>query len=180
MKNAPFVWSEACQQAFDGLKRAVTFAPILKHYDRAKETILETDSSDYVTEEVFSQYDDEGILHPVAFYSKNLNPAECNYEIYDKELLAIIRCFEAWRPELEATDIPVKVFTDHKALEHFMEIKELTRRQVRWALLLSDFNFRIQYQTGARDVKADSLTRKPRSVPLTPMMSEFSINGKLF
>ena len=168
LKDAPFVWSEACQKAFDELKQAVSSAPILRHFDRSREAILETDSSDYVNGGVLSQYDDDGVLHPVAFYSKNLNPAECNYEIYDKELLAIVKCLEAWRPELEATEIPIKIFTDHKALEHFMETKELTRRQVRWALFLSDFNFRIQYQTGARNAKADALTRQPGSTPSSP------------
>jgi hypothetical protein len=53
-------------------------------------------------------------------------PAECNYEIYDKELLAIIRCLEHSRPELESTDIPIKIFTDHKNIEYFMNTKELT------------------------------------------------------
>lgn len=67
---------------------------MLKHFDREREAILETDSSDYVKGGVLSQYDDQGVLHPMAFYSKNMVPAECNYEIYDKELLAIIRCLE--------------------------------------------------------------------------------------
>jgi len=72
----------------------VTAAFVLKHFDSIREAILETDFSDYVNGGVLSQYDDEGILHSVAFYSKNMVPAECNYEIYDKELLAIIRCLE--------------------------------------------------------------------------------------
>jgi hypothetical protein len=57
--------------------------------------------------------------------------AECNYEIYDKELLVIIRCLEHWKPELESTDILIKVFTDHRNLEYFIIIKELSRRQAR-------------------------------------------------
>ncbi len=72
----------------------MTAAFVLKHFDSIREAILETDFSDYVNGGVLSQYDDEGILHSVAFYSKNMVPAECNYEIYDKELLAIIRCLE--------------------------------------------------------------------------------------
>lgn len=75
------------------------------------------DSSDYVTGGILSQRDDDGHLHPVAFFSKKMIAAELNYEIYDKELLAIVRCFEAWKPHLEYTGTPVAVFTDHKGLE---------------------------------------------------------------
>ncbi|SLM38946.1 reverse transcriptase domain protein [Lasallia pustulata] len=93
-------------------------------------------------------------------------PAECNYEIYDKELLAIICCLKHWHPELEATELPVEIFTDYKALDHFMTSKELTCRQVRWAENLSEYNFKIIYQTGAKNVKADALTRKPGDKPI--------------
>ena len=68
----------------------VTEVPILAHYKQGLRTIVETDSSNYVSSEVFSQLGKDELLHPVAFFSKNLNPTECNYEIYDKELLAII------------------------------------------------------------------------------------------
>ena len=69
-------------------------APILAHHKQGIKTIVETNSSDYVSSGVLSQLGDNGLLHPIAFFSKNLNPAECNNEIYNKELLAIIRCFE--------------------------------------------------------------------------------------
>ena len=111
--------------------------------------------------EVLSQIGDDGELHPVAFFSKNMSPAECNYEIYDKELLAIIRCFEQWKPELESTELPVKIFTDHHSLEYFMTTKKLTRRQARWAEFLSELNFVITYRPGKKNEKADALTRRP-------------------
>ena len=65
--------------------------------------------------------------------------------IYDKELLAIVKSFEVWRPEVAsaAPDKPVKVYTDHKNLEYFMTTKQLNRRQARWAEFLSEFNFKI-------------------------------------
>ena len=109
----------------------VTEAPILAHYKQDVKTIVETDSSDYVSSGVLSQLGDDELLHPIAFFSKNLNPAKCNYKIYDKELLAIIRCFEQWKPELEGIGVPIKVITDHKSLEYFMTTKKLTRRQAR-------------------------------------------------
>lgn len=164
-KDCPFQWSEACQAAFEHLKQTVTSAPVLRHYDRLRPAILETDSSDYVNDGVLSQADDDGVLHPVAFYSKNLLPAECNYDIYDKELLAIVRCLEHWRPELELTDIPIQIFSDHRSLEYFMQTKELTRRQARWAEKLADFNFKIRYRDGKSNRKADALTRLPNSIP---------------
>jgi hypothetical protein len=68
---------------------------------------VETDASNYVSAGVLSQYDDDGILHLVAFFSKKHSLAECNYEIYNKELMAIVRAFEEWRPELEGALYPI-------------------------------------------------------------------------
>jgi len=74
---------------------------------------------------VLSQYGDDGLLHPVAFFSKKHSPAECNYEIYDKELMAIVRTFEEWRAELQSVENPIQVLSDHKNLEYFMTNKML-------------------------------------------------------
>jgi hypothetical protein len=164
-KDFLFNWSSSCQAAFDAMKQAVTSAPILRHFDRRKTCYVECDASDYVTAGVLSQKDDEGILYPVAFFSKRMAPAECNYEIYDKELLAIIRCFEEWRPDLEGSELPVQVLTDHKSLEYFMTTKRLTRRQARWAEFLADYHFQITYRPGRDNQKADALTRRPGDRP---------------
>lgn len=132
-KNAAFVWSANCEETFQRLKRRACEAPILKHFDPNKQCFVETDSSNYVNAGVLSQKGEDGLLHPVAYFSRRMAPAECNYDIYDKELLAIICCFEEWRPELEGTGMPVQVLTDHKGLEYFMTTKKLTPRQARWA-----------------------------------------------
>ena len=100
-KDAKFNWTATCQEAFQTLKSLFTSAPILRHFDPSKETIVECDASDFVSSGILSQYDSDGTLHPVAFMSKKYDPAECNYEVYDKELLAIVRCFEDWRSELQ-------------------------------------------------------------------------------
>ena len=85
---------------------------------------MEINSSDFVTASVLSQMYD-GMLKVVAFFSKKMSLAECNYMIYDKELLAIVKSFETWRLELASVDSkrPVKVYTDYKNLEHFMITK---------------------------------------------------------
>ncbi len=79
---------------FEELKQQMTAVLVLKHFDSIRKAILKTNFSNYVNDEVLSQYDDEGILHSVIFYSKNMILAECNYEIYDKELLIIICCLK--------------------------------------------------------------------------------------
>ena len=90
----------------------------------------------------------DGVLHPVAFFSRKLTLAECNYKIYDKELLTIVNSLEQWRPEVEGTELPIQILIDYKALEYFMTTKKLIRRQARWALTLSKYNFQIIYRPG--------------------------------
>jgi hypothetical protein len=76
--------------AFDTLKATFTSVPILAYFDLDRDIIVEMDTSDYVTAGALSQYDNDNILHAMAYFSKKHSPAECNYEIYDKELMAII------------------------------------------------------------------------------------------
>lgn len=127
--------------------------------------MLETDSSDHVSAGVLSQPGDDGEMRPVAFFLKKLMETECNYEIYDKELLAIVRCFEEWRPELEGAAFPIKVITDHRNLEYFMETRTLNRRQARWSEFLSRFQFHIVYRLGKLGGKPDALTRRSQDLP---------------
>jgi hypothetical protein len=102
--------------AFTQLKEAFKEATMLAHFNPDLETWLETDASDYVTAAVLSQMH-KGVLQPVAFLSHKITPAKCNYEVYDKELLAIVQAFEEWRFELARTQDPIKVLSDHQALQ---------------------------------------------------------------
>lgn len=145
-KNVPFLWSTDCDQAFQQLKTAFVTTPVLIKFDPDQQIVIKSDASDFVMGGVMSQYDKSGILHLVAYFSKKHSPTECNYEIYDKELMAIIRCFEVWRPELEGSAFPIYILSDHKNLEYFMTTKTLSRRQARWSEYLSRFNFKIVYQ----------------------------------
>jgi hypothetical protein len=111
------------------------------------------------------QADDEGFLRPYAFYSKKMSPAECNYPIYDKEMLAIVRCLEEWDAELRS----VPTFTirsDHKNLEYFMSVRKLTERQMRWSLTLARYNFTIAYTAGKENVRADVLSQREQDLPV--------------
>ena len=164
-KDHAFNWTPKYQAAFDGLKEAFTSAPILLHFDPEKEIVVETDVSDYVTTRVMSQYDDKGQLRSVVYFSTKMLPAECNYEIYNKELLAIIRAFEVWRLELEGTEKLMTVLSDHKNLEYFITTKLLSRRQACWSEFLSRSNFKITYHPGGLNKRADALTRQSRDLP---------------
>lgn len=164
-KDTTWCWTEGHQLAFDRLKIAFTTAPILAFYDHTKRTVLETDASDWASGGILSQFDDTGTLRPVAYYSSKHTAQECNYEIYDKELLAIIKCLEEWRPELQGTGEAFEVITDHKNLEYFTTTKALNQRQVRWSEFLSQFNFQIKYRPGTKAVRPDALSRKSQDRP---------------
>jgi len=98
---------------------------------------------------------------PIAFISKSLSNIERNYKIHDKEMLAVVRCLEAWRHFLEGATTKFKIWTDHKNLEYFMKAQKLNRRQARWALYLSRFNFTLKHVLGSKIEKVDSLSRRP-------------------
>jgi hypothetical protein len=105
-------------------------------------------------------------LHSVTFFSKNLASTECNYEIYDKKLLTIVRCFEQWRSELLfiESDVLIKVLTNHKNLKYFMFTKQLNRRQNRWAQFLIDFHFIIFYLLEKSNDKANFLIKRVENI----------------
>ena len=166
IKYGVFQWTSECQKAFKDLKRAFTTAPVLAHYNSSLETWVETDASDFVIARVLSQKHGE-VLKPVAYFSKKMTPAECNYMIYDKKLLAIVKSFETWRPELASVSPNqlVKVLTNHQNLEVFMTTKQLNRRQAKWAEFLLEFNFKITYRPGKEGEKPDMLTRLAQDKP---------------
>ncbi|KAH0610986.1 uncharacterized protein H6S33_011413 [Morchella sextelata] len=159
-----FVWSMMAQAAFEKLKTLFTSAPILVHFSPDRQTIVETDASDFAIAAILSQVID-GKTHPVAFYSRKLNPAELNYDVWDKEMLGIVSAFKQWRHYLEGPSRTVLVYTDHKNLEYFSTTKVLNRRQARWAESLAEFDFKIIYRPGTKNGKADALSRRPEYRP---------------
>ena len=90
------------EATFQAIKKAVSTALVLQYFDPNKECTMETSASDYISAAVLSQLDYESALQPVASMSCQYLPAECNYKIYDKKLLTIVRAFEVWHPELKS------------------------------------------------------------------------------
>jgi len=155
-------WNAKEQEAFERLKTAVTTAPVLVSPQDSEPFCIEADSSDFAFGAILSQQlPREEKWHPVAFYSKSLSPVERNYEIHDKEMLAIIRMLEEWRHFLEGAQYPVEIWTDHKNLEYFMTAKKLNHRQAHWSLYLAHFDFRLVHHPGRCMGKPDTLSWRP-------------------
>src|SRR5882724_1198391 len=96
-KDTLFTWGPDHTKAFKTLKTAFTQAPILAHFNPDNPIVVETDTSDYAITAIISQISpNDGDIHPITFYSCSMQPAELNYEIYDKELLAIFKAFQQW------------------------------------------------------------------------------------
>jgi hypothetical protein len=89
-KDVPFEWTPECTKAIQNLKKAVSTELVLRRLDHNKPFTMEVDVSQYALGAILSQKDEQGKLRPVAYYSKMLIPAECNYDVYDRELLALV------------------------------------------------------------------------------------------
>jgi transposase InsO family protein len=159
-KDIPFTWTTTQQSAFDTLIHSFTVAPVLLLPDCARPFRLITDASDFAVGAILEQPDLLNRWHPVAYHSKSLIDAEQNYDIHDKELLAIVRALEAFRHYLEGHPELFEIWSDHSNLQYFRTKQKLTRRQARWSLFLSQFTFTIVHRPGIYN-KADALSRRP-------------------
>jgi len=159
-KDVPFHWDHAEKQAFHDLQSVLTSAPVLILLDYEKPFTLITDASNYTTGSILEQEDAFSCSHPVAYFSKSLQPAECNYEIHDKELLAIIHSLRHFHHYLQGNKHCTKIFSDHANLQYFTMKQYLTCRQLRWALFLATYDFIIITKPGKLN-KADALSRRP-------------------
>ena len=154
-------WRKEQQQAFNELKKVFITRLVLVVPDLDKEFRIEADASNYATGGVLSMKCSDGLQRPVAFISKSLSDTKRNYEIHNKKMLAIVKCLEVQRHFLEETITKFEIWTDYKNLEYFMKVQKLNKRQARWALYLSRFDFMLKHVLGSKMGKADSLSRRP-------------------
>ena len=137
-----------------------TTAPVLILPQPSRQFIVEVDASDVGIGAILSQRSEEDQhIHPVAFLSRRFSPAEANYEVGNRELLAIHATLAKWQHWLEGAQHPVLIWTDHKNLTYSRDGKRLGPRQARWALLFSQFDFTLTCHPGSKNVRADALSR---------------------
>lgn len=158
-----FSWLPEHQAAFDGVKLCLLEDIFLLFPDHTKPFIIHFDSSDLGTGAALQQYDINGGLRPLEFYSKKWNAAEFNYSTPDKELYGLVLALKHWYPILFGADELV-VYTDHKSLRDFSKTQLLKPRHARWALVLEDFRsiMKIRWIPGSRNSVADACSRDPR------------------
>ena len=167
-KDFVFSWNldNSKKKIFKGLKLIFITISIFQHFDLDKKIWIEIDVSNYVVIVILSQMNFDEKLHSIVFMFKRMILTKCNYEIYDKKLLTIIKVFEKWRSKCVETSIEnfIKIFIDHKNLKLFMSSKQLNRKQVKWAKFLSKFNFKIVYKSRTQETKSNNLTRRSKNL----------------
>ena len=143
---------------FDTLKAAFSFGPVLSIPDVTRPFSIMTDASLFAAGAILLQADTNSDLHPCAYFSRTFLPAERNYDIYDRELLAVILALTEWCQYVQGTSHPVTIITDHKNLSYLKDPHKLSRRQARWSLFLQDFDIIWKVLPGAKLAPADALS----------------------
>ena len=159
-KNVVFKWGDGQETAFQALKAAIQVAPVLATPDVEKPFTVYVDASSVATGGVLLQHDANNQLHPIAYHSAKLQPAERNYTIGELEMLAVVHALHYWKCFLEGADFTI--WTDHSNLTSFITSPTLNGRQSRWASFVQTYlpGMTIRYKRGAENM-ADALSRRP-------------------
>src|SRR5258707_5558809 len=159
-KSKDWSWGAAKQQAFNALKSAVTSSLTLAFLSKSSPFCLECDASNFATGAILSQQQEDGLFHPIGFMSKSFLDMEWNYQIHDKEMLAIMHVLEEWRHFLEGSNQKFEIHMDHKNLSYFQEAHKLNCHQACWSLYLSRFDFILTHKPGRQMGRPDALLRQ--------------------
>ena len=145
-KSTKFKWNDKCQDAFYRLKAILKSAPVLLAPDFDKCFKLAVDASDVGIAAVLLQEDNNGIDHPVCYFSKKFNKHQKNYSTI--ECLALILAIQQFEVYLTSSTSPIVVFSDHNPLSFLHKLKNKNQRLLRWSLLLQEFNLDIRHIKG--------------------------------
>ena len=128
-KNESWSWTPLQQKVFDELKHIFSSAPVLWIPNVSRPFSIMTDASLLAAGAILLQTDANQDLHPCTYFSRTFTPAQQNYDIYDRELLAVILALEEWCQYLQRTQHPITIITNHKNLSYVKDPRKLSRRQ---------------------------------------------------
>ena len=154
-----YVWSPVCQHAFDSIKALLTHAPVLAAPVFERPFRLAVDACDAGAGAVLLQDGDDGVEHPVSYYSKKFNQHQRVYSTAEKEALALVLALRHFEVYVGASCGPTVVFTDHNPLVFLDRMRNTNQRLMRWSLFLQAFNVEIRHIRGRDNVLADALSR---------------------
>ncbi|KAF1313280.1 reverse transcriptase, partial [Globisporangium splendens] len=165
-KDIEWEWSSDHQMAFAEVKRSLREAPVLAIANHDKPFHVVCDASDYAIGCALMQHDDEGHERVVSYQSRQLRPAERNYPVHDKELLAMKYSLVKFRVYLLGEE-RFAIYTDHASLRTAVKTPHLSQRMARWFSFFAEYNFVVHYKPGKTNILADALSRRPDYDPKT-------------
>ncbi len=183
-KEQKFHWGDSQQTAFKQLKELFLSAPMLQMYDPHRPTRVDTDASDYALGAILMQQCEDGKWRPVFYHARKFTSAELNYDVFNKELKAVIDALEQWEVHLMGLSQPFEVWTDHQNLTTFTTTKVYGRRQARWGERLAMYDFKIHHRPGTLNGAADALSRQskfkePEHKEPSPAMLKINPDGTM-
>ena len=158
-KREKFIWSDRCDKAFEELKAMLQSAPVLAAPDFKSSFNLAVDASDVAAGAVLLQEDDEGVEHPVCYFSKKFNKNQKNYSTIEKECLALVLALQHFEVYISSSSLPIVVYSDHNPLVFIHKMKGKNQRLLRWSLMLQEYVLDIRHIKGKDNVIADCLSR---------------------
>jgi len=163
-KNTHWNWGAEQKASFQSVKNQLTSDALLVHYDPDCDLLLTCDASPYGVGAVLSHHLAKGVERPIAFASRTLAPAERRYSHLDKEALAIIFGLKHFHQYLAGRHFVI--YSDHKPLMHLFNASKAIPTMAsawlqRWSLMLSSYDYEIQYRPGSEQANADACSRLP-------------------
>ncbi len=158
-KDIEWTWGTREQQAFDNLRQRVTAEPVLKQPELDKPFELEVDASGFAVGTVLLQRGKDNKHHLIRYYSATLIEAERNYNIYDLELLAIVKALRNWRPFLAGSPHIITVHTDHANLQYWRQPHKISCHIAQEVVELAEYNVVLRHIPGKANGRADALSQ---------------------
>ena len=158
-KNVPFVWTDSCQTAFEKLKAILESSPVLSAPDFSAPFKLAVDASDVAAGAVLLQEDNDGIDHPLCYFSRKFDKSQRNYSTIEKECLSLILALHHFEVYVTSSSQTVVVYCDHNPLVFIHKMSNKNQRLLRWGLILQKYDLDIRHIKGKDNIVADCLSR---------------------